>query len=160
MAPYAIFVSGWSSCLFEGSCRIVFCACLLLIMSNILLLLISLVFCVVLFVFVMCLVYPMLPVSLDCTRLHLSINVVLRSKGTQHLKVDKFFYFVSIQICVQFSHWIPGRFVVDFAVSERATPVQSRFGLMAANEKTGVAFWVMFTGLTDYPKWRIPTFIL
>ena len=28
----------------------------------------------------------------------------------------------------------------------------SRFGLMAANEKIGVAFWVMFTGLTDYPK--------
>jgi hypothetical protein len=30
------------------------------------------------------------------------------------------FYFFSIQICVQFAHWIPGRFVVDFAVSERA----------------------------------------
>ena len=45
------------------------CVCLRTVMSKILLLLIFLVFCVVFFVlfaFVLCLVYLMLPVSLDC----------------------------------------------------------------------------------------------
>jgi len=48
----------------------VFCMCLRIVISNILLLLTFLVFCVCfIFVFVRCLVYPMLPVYLDCTLL-------------------------------------------------------------------------------------------
>ena len=61
---------------------------------------------------------------------------------------------------IEFRWKVPHRFVIAFAVSEGATLV--RFGLMAANERSWgcIFFCVMFTGLTDYQRGRIPTLII
>jgi hypothetical protein len=64
------FISQWSSKSFNHAHFQDLCSLIKLVISNILLLLTFLVFCVCfIFVFVRCLVYPMLPVYLDCTLL-------------------------------------------------------------------------------------------